>query len=75
MGNKCALCGNRESHIYIASKRTRGKSVCIECLNELDTQKDKMYEGIAELKDKFQILANAARKGADAFKEEFKRQM
>ena len=70
MGNKCALCGSRDSHGYIGSKRTKGKLVCLECLKELDTQRDEFIAQMQKFKDKLKILGRAGKKGLEAFREE-----
>ena len=64
---KCVLCGSTKSHGYISTKRSKKKQVCIECLRELDEQRDIIVNGLSK-------LMSAAERGAAAFKEELDRQ-
>lgn len=64
---KCVLCGSTKSKGYIATKKSKEKQVCIECLRELDERRDTFVNGISK-------LISAAEKGAVAFKEELDRQ-
>ena len=73
MENTCVLCEATKSDEFIVSDRGKGKVVCAECLDELQSKRGILAGDVRAVHQKIKTVTRAAQKGVETFKDELDR--